>query len=350
MYSEMRPENSGNRPNTSDPGGQPTAASTAQQPDIREQYLRAWRRMTEGSVEAGALAISKLIKADPTPLFAPGRTDDMAYAARVYAHIKMLSDLGRGTMELEVTPALAKLILRHNPNNRYVVPGNLASLYRSLSEGGWQVNGETVIIANNGVLNDGQHRLYACILSGVTITTMIAYGVAPETRKTVDIGVKRQPGDRLVMSGVESGFSQAACNALVFITIYNRRAGDVELDQFFAENQEKLVRADKLAKVSRAKPSLAMWNGAVFAAAAFHLLHGGASEANVEAFYQAFSTGEGLKIGSPILALRNAFGGKKSLSREQRVRSIIAHYNAWRRNRTLRHLQLSLDLPDVEVR
>ncbi len=74
----------------------------------------------------------------------------------------MFNNFDNVTMEkVLLTPAMATELLDKNtrnrkPNNRY-----LKQYVMDMIEGKWQFNGETIKIASNGILIDGQHRLLA---------------------------------------------------------------------------------------------------------------------------------------------------------------------------------------------
>lgn len=109
-----------------------------------------------------------------------------------------------------VTPQLAEVILTQNPDNRKIRPIKFDQMVLDMKHGRWTMNGEPIIIANTGELNDGQHRLMALIEANVTLPLLFVFGVERESRTTVDQGAPRYAGDYLQMQGVVSANQQAS--------------------------------------------------------------------------------------------------------------------------------------------
>lgn len=98
-----------------------------------------------------------------------------------------------------VTPALAKQWLQHNPVNRTVRQQHVGVLASAMSGGRFLVNGDCIRFDKNGRLLDGQHRLLACIASGIPFNTYVAYNISDEAVPTVDRNLVRSSGDVLRM-------------------------------------------------------------------------------------------------------------------------------------------------------
>ena len=71
----------------------------------------------------------------------------------------------------------------------------------AMKRGEWAENGESVIVALTGELNNGQHRLYACIKGAISFRTLMVFGVHRDTRSTLDTGKRRSMTDELYMAG-----------------------------------------------------------------------------------------------------------------------------------------------------
>lgn len=121
-----------------------------------------------------------------------------------------------GSRPEQITPEHALMILANNPRNRSLSK-HIVDKYASLMAAGkWAVNGETIVIASDGALNQGQHRLHACVQAGVPFTTYVVRGVAPEVFDTYDQGRPRSVSDVLHLSGEVSvqrlaAAARAAC-------------------------------------------------------------------------------------------------------------------------------------------
>lgn len=126
--------------------------------------------------------------------------------------------LARGRTEtfyavLDVTPAMAQRFLELNEGNRPIrLKGreSVETYANAMQRGEWLVNGQDILISDDGLLNDGQHRLMAVIAANMTVRMGFKFGVERYTRHTVDQGVKRTPGHILSMHGEANGKVLAA--------------------------------------------------------------------------------------------------------------------------------------------
>jgi hypothetical protein len=113
-----------------------------------------------------------------------------------------------------VSPDMARLLLAMNFGNRPVVwngsTRSVAAYAAAMKRGEWSLNGEAIIVACDGALNDGQHRLHGVIQHGAPVLMQITFGVERDTRHTVDQGIARSPGNILSMYG-EVNTNSLAC-------------------------------------------------------------------------------------------------------------------------------------------
>lgn len=105
-----------------------------------------------------------------------------------------------------VNPEKAKLWLQKNTKNRKVRQWHIDRLASDMLKGKWILNGQTVSFSLDGVLLDGQHRLYAVIKSGVTVPMSVSFGVDdPNAFKTYDVNVLKRGVDQVAtMMGIEN--------------------------------------------------------------------------------------------------------------------------------------------------
>ena len=110
---------------------------------------------------------------------------------------------GIGMWEL-VTPEYARELLNHNTNNyRPVNRDSVSKLARSMKDGLWQENGESVVLNEDGILVDGQHRLHAVIESGASVWMYIMKGIAV-TCNVWDGGRTRTEMDHAHAAGLDT--------------------------------------------------------------------------------------------------------------------------------------------------
>lgn len=103
------------------------------------------------------------------------------------------------------TPEEAKRILEtKNPSNRRLSQATVRGYVADMLCGNWQLNPDSIKFAANGDLLDGQHRLAACVQSGVPLEAIVTYGASKELMEVLDSGRKRSAADLLKIKGVKN--------------------------------------------------------------------------------------------------------------------------------------------------
>lgn len=85
--------------------------------------------------------------------------------------------------------------------NRPVKDSHVRWLSTMIKAGKWRLNGEAVLLDQDGKLLDGQHRLYAVIEAETPIETYVVRGVDRDYFATIDTGAGRTVGDVLGIKG-----------------------------------------------------------------------------------------------------------------------------------------------------
>jgi hypothetical protein len=107
-------------------------------------------------------------------------------------------------MEIKlITPDVAEAMLKKNlENNRNYSLNNIYRYSEMMKKGLWiNLHPQPFIISNEGELLDGQHRLRAIVMSGITIKAYVAIkdkSIMP----TIDDGKKRSPGDSCKIANI----------------------------------------------------------------------------------------------------------------------------------------------------
>jgi hypothetical protein len=109
-----------------------------------------------------------------------------------------------------ITPKMAEQMLEKNTANRAVRPRTVSRYARDMVTGNWKVNGEGIVCCADGRVLNGQHRLHACVLSGVPFDSLVVTGIAPDAFPTFDTGTKRTLGDSLRARGVSQPDAKGA--------------------------------------------------------------------------------------------------------------------------------------------
>lgn len=114
--------------------------------------------------------------------------------------------------ETVIPPTRAAQLLEHNTINRNLRPGYVNQLANEMANGYWKMNGESIIISDQQDVLDGQHRLEACVRSGVPLRTLLVVGVPRSVFETIDIGRGRTIYDILSINATpqENGIKYRA--------------------------------------------------------------------------------------------------------------------------------------------
>lgn len=124
---------------------------------------------------------------------------------------------------IEITPAMAQYILdNHNARNRPVSKGRVQKFSRKIRRGEVMVTSQGISFATDNSLNNGQHRLLACIATGMPIRTFVVFGETPEAFKVLDTQGARTGSDTLAVLGyTHTTVLAAAARQLMIVTSNN---------------------------------------------------------------------------------------------------------------------------------
>jgi hypothetical protein len=115
-------------------------------------------------------------------------------------------------IRLHITPELADEMLQYNTNNRPFSPGVVEKYARQMKGGGWRLIKAPIVFSVSGRIQDGQHRLRACLESGVGFDAWVAFGDAEENFAFIDIGKARGASDIFAINGVKNWAMAAAAS------------------------------------------------------------------------------------------------------------------------------------------
>lgn len=293
------------------------------------------------------------------PLFiAPGTETQINGAPR--------ADTGTGEIRAdmtEITPDLAKeWMVRHRTavernrvaaggkarDNRPVRWGDVAAYARDMRAGKWTRNGETIKVALDDTVIDGQHRLYACMQAEVPFWSLVATGVAPEAQDTIDTGIKRRLSDQLAIGNEPNAaiLAGVARWSLRWLHGFRASGGDASYAPTHAEMLEYLAAEPRLrdaaAYAARARKQFRPVRVSVYAMG-WMLLHG-ADHLAAEVFLERVIDGAELPARHPVLGFRariaNAKAAGERLNEHQQLALMISAWNAFRDDREMARPQL----------
>jgi len=99
---------------------------------------------------------------------------------------------------VEITPALASKILKKGGSQRNLTLSNYSRFAADMKAGRWILNGETIVLDEEGRCVDGQHRLFACTVANVPFETFMVTGLnGYAVLDTIDDCKKRSLSDSL---------------------------------------------------------------------------------------------------------------------------------------------------------
>jgi len=256
------------------------------------------------------------------------------------------------TIQVELTPTMAKLLLLQNPNNRTIKSGIVDKYAIDIAERAWQENGESVKISTDGYLNDGQHRCQAVIQADRSIMTSMTFGCERESRLTLDQGGIRSPGDYLGMSGVENA-NQAA--AVVSLLWQHEKSGRVSNQTTSRPTKSQIVDnygrypdiQDSLRTAHR-KGATLIGGGSVLAFC--HYLFARKDKEAADRFIARLIVGDNLMARDPIFLCRDRLLNNKRMKVEEKVELIVRAWNAHRLNKKQSKLQIEGgNVPKIEA-
>ena len=243
---------------------------------------------------------------------------------------------------VELTPHLAGLLLDSNPMNRSLSEDTARKYARDISAGRWQFNGETIIVSEDGLLNDGQTRCAAVLISGRSIHTLISFGSSRESRTTVDGGRARTLGDYLHMDGQADPNNVAAMAVMILDINANGRISTgidskptkQEALQFARESSDLYAsfmsihnkkRASKIAHLS------------LLGVAHYFINRSASNAAVVDEFFSRLVDGDGLRTRDPrFIAREKLLARELRLNKNERLKTIFSAWNNWRDGREVR--------------
>lgn len=248
------------------------------------------------------------------------------------------------TNVVTITPDMAQEWLKHNVNNRKFRQSR-AELYASeLAAGRWRFSGDSIKFSKNGTIIDGQHRLAACVQSGVSFKTVVVCGLDDEVFNVVDRNLGRSANDVLDHHEIKYATTAAAAARLAIAyesgNVVNTHAfGPLTTpDLILAEvrdHRQSYERACHLGRRSR----LCGFNPSGFAAFVV-LADRRFGSSVVDDFIESVLTGANLGDGDPRIALRNQIlGPARPKGQLGCLALMIRTWNAWSRGKTRRQIK-----------
>jgi hypothetical protein len=213
--------------------------------------------------------------------------------------------LGSPSVEC-ITPAAARTLLESNTHNRNVRLNRVAQLADAMERGEWELNGETIKVAVDGTLLDGQHRLQAIVDSGVTIHSLVLRDLSHAAQDTVDTGRRRRLADVLAIEGYPDSHALAAAVSHLYRFLAGQRIdahGEAPSTREALELLRERPQLSESVRVARRVVKRVGGPTAVFSA--LHCVFAEIDPLPTEEFFARLADGANLSVGDPVLHLRN---------------------------------------------
>lgn len=238
-----------------------------------------------------------------------------------------------------ISPGLASVILEHRNEHNRPMKWKVEHYAADMRAGRWQFNGEPILFSADGQLNDGQNRLQAIIDANLSQPLVCIFGLARDSRMSVDQGAARSAGDYLGMGGSKNAHNVASIAKGVLA--YERGEGQ-RLASHDITNAEVVARAKTDPMIDEAcdyavsvYPRTRAFAAPKIIGAAFYLLNDVDAE-DAKAYMDAVSLGEGLRRSDPAYAVREALISQGKGHLQSKMEIIFRGWVAFRQGRPLK--------------
>lgn len=252
------------------------------------------------------------------------------------------------TKLVEISPSDAARILdaaKDKFRNRKINPSHVRALVSDMKKGNWHsaINGDTISFNEDGILNDGQHRMMAVVLSETTQTFLAAFNVPDDSIKSIDCGLKRSINAKAFMKGIPMEYgADSVLKRLLILRKQNKSfnqscsshsMSEVDMINELQRNYDRYNDAVRFGKGIVSKSYQYMGYN-VIGAIYLYLIEIGYKKEIVEDFFNKFDTFNlgGKLFKTATYALSKARGNEKLNIYIKAFNSYILGYNTLREN------------------
>ncbi len=266
--------------------------------------------------------------------------------------LKTVKDSGEVySNRVKITPERAAVMMSRNPQNRNIRDVKIAQMIADMKADRFVFNGESIIVTQDGLLNDGQHRLHAAVKSGCSFETILVVGLDRDSRYTIDTGSAKSAGDHLGVQGIANATTAAAIARYVSSwktnKMFNLRSRISSQEQIAMVKGDALIR-DAAAWVDSQKYRMRNMLKGSLGGFIYYIL---AEKAPVEArvFMDQLRLGAGLDAHSPIFLARTKLLQNPRMTDNQRIEIVVRAWNHWCRNpiASVSRLVISDTIPEI---
>lgn len=217
------------------------------------------------------------------------------------------------SMKMTITPALARVWLTKNTNNRPLRLDTVKRYVRDIMAGNWLMTGESIIFSTADVLLDGQHRLEAVSRADMPIEALVVFGVTPDAYKAMGQCRPRGASQILTMAGHSNASTLASAARWINFLTTGRSYGDAVTS---AEIEIAIVNHPLISHfVSRHVGSKTLKRMPAACLAVMVLAAEKYGLSKIDEFLDKFASGTGLSKGDPAYELRERLVQVNSVTR-----------------------------------
>lgn len=219
---------------------------------------------------------------------------------------------GKHAKLMLVTPNLASAMLGRNEDNRPLTPSQVDRFVRYIEEDRFLLLPDAIAFDVNGRLRNGQHRLSAITITGISQEMLVVFGLPVDAFLAMDRGKKRSAGDDLSIKHRTQGILRAAA-AKCIMQLGGQSGSDPQDVVIFEEDLNQDILSDGISAAIRLNARAAGGQPvcsfpASMAAAYYHIRTNTDSPGKVNEFFATVASGEG--ISGPRLKLRDWLMGR----------------------------------------
>jgi hypothetical protein len=176
-----------------------------------------------------------------------------------------------------------------------------------MRRGEWELNGESIKVAEDGSLLDGQHRLHAVVESGKSIQVLVVRNLPAGAQDTVDTGRRRRLADILMVEGYTDASALAATVNILHRYRIGARLDYSQLNAPTPAQALSIVEAEPHIRdsVRVGRNVTKVIGGPIGVFAALHLVFVETDPEPAEDFFTGLKSGAELDRRDPLLRLRN---------------------------------------------
>lgn len=212
---------------------------------------------------------------------------------------------------MTITPDQASALLDGSTRRNRKRCGQRVYIANAIRDGNWRCNGESIILAYDGGINDGHNRLAACVDAKIPIRSLVVFGMDPEGFGTIDINARvRSAADVMYINGHEDAELLAGSACLAYLYLKGMRSQSVLSHRGETTERVEMIETMIDAGIKNSVEAFlpqrrTMWFLSPRASVALHFLFGLVDSKNRDEYFDKLVSGAGMAQGNPLLALRN---------------------------------------------